>query len=732
MTAMKSSAHRPSDPFLGVTVLDDYRVVAHLRAEPRGDTYRALPQHTGTPVQVKLLAQSLPRDTTARATWARVWGQAERMPRLDHPNVERVLDCGLVRVDGAERFCVVTELLDGESLQAHVHARGRFAVDEVLTIGQQVAQGLAAAHRVGLVHGDLRATNVTLVGHASNDGSDARVVLCDLGLTNLLLAGLGSSHTLGEMLCSPESIAPEQIRGEPTTPATDVYAFGVVLYRLLTGLSPFHADNTTQMLRAHLTRPVPQMRDRCHALEVPPVLEALVRRCLAKRQEDRPQSIDTLLAGLQECEATVLSMSAPGTPSWVTPRNAASLPARARAEADRPARILVEASQTSSPLSEHLTIDVLPEDGTPTLLLPTARGILPARTPSASDTPALTEATVAALTPAPAQHPSTPHGLDAPSPVPTTPTVVVSSVTPAAPSAPPDAPAVIDPAPIAPAAASAAAPEVSPPPVAPPARPAPHRAAPLALAAAAATLAAVYSLVARHPRPPAPASSPVVALPAPATPAAPPATATVHLEVRSNTPQPTLSLRGRTYPLPIEIEIEPGREQEMIELSAQGHMTRRMWLVLDRTMRLQLDLDAAPAPDAPTPAAARRGAVPPRPAAVLPARLAAARLAAARLAAARAGATRPAVDPVQQFIQARLGDVAPCVQTARAAGVASGTRLFVRIVLKPSGRVRTASAQPSSDAEGAAGRCIESAIRRWTFPPPRTPEAAEIVQPFTL
>ncbi len=342
MTAMKSSAHRPSDPFLGVTVLDDYRVVAHLRAEPRGDTYRALPQHTGTPVQVKLLAHSLPRDNTARATWARVWGQAERMPRLDHPNVERVLDCGLVRVDGAERFCVVTELLDGESLQAHVHARGRFAVDEVLTIGQQVAQGLAAAHRVGLVHGDLRATNVTLVGHASNDGSDARVVLCDLGLTNLLLAGLGSSHTLGEMLCSPESIAPEQIRGEPTTPATDVYAFGVVLYRLLTGLSPFHADNTTQMLRAHLTRPVPQMRDRCHALEVPPVLEALVRRCLAKRQEDRPQSIDTLLAGLQECEATVLSMSAPGTPSWVTPRNAASLPARARAEADRPARILVE------------------------------------------------------------------------------------------------------------------------------------------------------------------------------------------------------------------------------------------------------------------------------------------------------------------------------------------------------------------------------------------------------
>jgi len=717
MTAMKPSAHRPSDPFLGVTVLDDYRVVAHLRAEPRGDTYRALPQHTGTPVQVKLLAHSLPRDNTARATWARVWGQAERMPRLDHPNVERVLDCGLVRVDGAERFCVVTELLEGESLQAHVHARGRFAVDEVLTIGQQVAQGLAAAHRVGLVHGDLRATNVTLVGHASNDGSDARVVLCDLGLTNLLLAGLGSSHTLGEMLCSPESIAPEQIRGEPTTPATDVYAFGVVLYRLLTGLSPFHADNTTQMLRAHLTRPVPTMRDRCHALEVPPVLEALIRRCLAKRQEDRPQSVDTLLAGLQECEATVLSMSAPGTPSWATPRNAASLPSRPRVEPDKAPRIIIEGSQTSSPQIEHITIDMLPDDGTPTLLIPTARGILPARTPSASDTPALTDVT--ALTLPLAEPPAAPEGLDAP------------SVTPATPSAPAVPPAAVEPAPIAPAA-SATATNTAPQPLGPTVRTAPHRAAPVALAAAA-TLAAVYSLIARHPRPPAPVSSAVVALPPPAALSATPATPTVHLEVRSNTPRPALSLRGRTYPLPIEIEIEPGREQEMIELSAQGHQTRRMWLVLDRTMRLQLDLDATPAPEAPPPpSAARRAVAPARPAVAPPARLATARLAAARLAAARAGATHAAVDPVQQFIQARLGDVAPCVQSARAAGVPSGARLFVRIVLKPSGRVRTASAQPGSDAEGAAGRCIESAIRRWTFPPPRTPEAAEIVQPFTL
>ena len=301
---MKPAPHRPSDPFLGVTVLEDYRVVAHVRAEPRGDTYRALPLHTGQPVLVKLIAQGLPRDNSARATWARVWGQAERMPRIDHPNVERVLDCGLVRVEGAERFCVVTELLEGDSLQAHVRARGRLAVDEVLTVGQQIAQGLAAAHRVGLVHGDLRATNVTLVGHASNDGSDARVVLCDVGLTNLLITGLGGSPTLREMLCSPESIAPEQIRGEPTTPATDVYAFGVVLYRLLTGVAPFHADNTTQMLRAHLTRPVPAMRDRCQALEAPPVLEAFVRRCLAKRQEDRPHTIDALLAGLQECEAT--------------------------------------------------------------------------------------------------------------------------------------------------------------------------------------------------------------------------------------------------------------------------------------------------------------------------------------------------------------------------------------------------------------------------------------------
>jgi hypothetical protein len=277
----------------------------------------------------------------------------------------------------------------------------------------------------------------------------------------------------------------------------------------------------------------------------------------------------------------------------------------------------------------------------------------------------------------------------------------------------------VDPAPVTPAAPIAVTPPL---PSQLPARPAPHRAAPIALAAGAATLAAVYSLIAPHPRRLAPVT-PAVTVPTPPAPATPPRATTIHLEVRSNAPRPSLSLRGRTYPLPIEIEIEPGHDQEMIELSAQDFQTRRMWLVLDRTMRLQLDLEATPAPEAPAPPSAAPHTAPPaRPLVALP----------ARLAAARPTAANTPVDPAQQFIQGRLGDVAPCVQMARAAGVSSGTRLFVRITLKPSGRVRVVSAQPGSEGEGAAGRCIESAIRRWTFPPPRTPEAAEIVQPFTL
>ena len=128
-------------------------------------------------VVVKELSHPLLADRDAHASWAPVWEYAERLQRLDHPNVERVIECGLAPTRESDVFCVVTNAVVGETLHARVRREGRLAVVEALMIGQQIARGMAAAQRLGLIHGDLRATNVVMAPTASNDGAESRAVL---------------------------------------------------------------------------------------------------------------------------------------------------------------------------------------------------------------------------------------------------------------------------------------------------------------------------------------------------------------------------------------------------------------------------------------------------------------------------------------------------------------------------------------------------------------------------
>ncbi len=498
--ATMNTASTSTDPFVGATVLENYRVTAHVRREPRGECYQARSLREGENVLLRFMSRAVFAPGPA-ATWGPLWAYAERLQRLDHPNLERVLECGMARMLNEEQFCVVSDALEGDTLLAHVRAVGPLPVADALTLGRQIAQGMAALHRLHVVHGDLRATNIILVRSASNDGADACPVVCELGLTSLALRSQQITASLRAMLVSPESIAPEQIRGEVATPATDIYAFGTVLYRMLTGAAAFGGDNTSQTLRAHLTRSVPPLAMHCD--NVPDSVEALVRKCMARRPEDRFPSFEALLATLQQCEATVLSIASNRSPSWVSLTAPTTVFEASASRADAP------------------------------------------RDPAHAAFDALEAAAEAAREASEAQ--------------------------------PSNAPAES----VAPATAAPASPSVSP---------ANRRKLHIA-AAITLGFGCVFGFVAsamrasRHAAPTAQTASLAADAPRRA----------VRFEVRSQTHNAQATIRGRTYPAPIEIELGPGTDPEMVEVSAPGHVTRRVWMVLDRTMRVQLDLD----PEAP-------------------------------------------------------------------------------------------------------------------------------------
>lgn len=460
------------DPLLGAVILHSYRVLECVSDEPRGKNYRAEVVATGAPVLVKSMSPPQ-RVRTSRSTWMEAWGDAETLRRLDHPHVERVLECGLARSGEHDLFCVVTEMPDGETLHARLRRVQRMSVAESLTCARQIAEALSAAHRLGITHGDLRPTNVVLCPLPPGGTETVSVTVEDFGLLGLMQRAARRAPTLREMTGTPEYMAPEQIQGEAVTPATDLYALGVILYRMLCGRGPFQADNTMQLLRAHLTRTVPAMSERAPGVAVPAAVENLVRKCLAKMPVDRPTDAAELASALADCAAAI--------PRTATASRFAPAPPKA-----------VTVAPVVEPYDDEAQTTV--------------------RTPAVMPT--------------------------------------------------------------------------RPPPPVHSTREAWTRGA---IVATVACLAAVTLHIQTRERLPDGDIAPVRVLARTRGPVR--HEEAVRFELRSQTHGASATLRGRTYPVPFQIEVSPGTEPEMIEVSAPGATPRRLWLPLDHPMSLQVDLE---------------------------------------------------------------------------------------------------------------------------------------------
>jgi serine/threonine-protein kinase len=256
-----------------------YRLEELIGRGGMGVVYRAYDLRLKRPVALKLVAPSLARDDGFRERFAH---ESELVMSLEHPNVVPIYDAG--DVDG--RVYLAMRLVDGTDLRSLLRTEGALKPDRAIAICTQIAAALDAAHARGLVHRDVKPSNVLL-------DSSGHVYLADFGLTRSLedeQDGAGEDRTVG----TPAYLAPEQLEGRPLDGRADLYSLGCVLYECLTGEPVFPRGSRLAVAWAHLEEEPPRASKRRAGL--PEAIDAVVGRALAKEPDERFPTCGALVA----------------------------------------------------------------------------------------------------------------------------------------------------------------------------------------------------------------------------------------------------------------------------------------------------------------------------------------------------------------------------------------------------------------------------------------------------
>lgn len=270
---------------LPALLADRYEVGELLGAGGMARVHRGHDRVLDRPVAIKLLDPSSAGDSKFLALFAR---EARSAAGLVHPNAVTVFDTG---VDGENHF-IVMELVEGGTLRDRIMADGPMEPERARRSAVDIARALTAAHNLGLVHRDVKPGNVLIA-------TDGRLKVADFGIAHAVEDE--TTHG-GEVLGTASYLAPEQARGEPTTPASDVYSLGCVLYEMIAGHPPFTGDQPVAVAAKHLHQaPVPIQSLRP---SVPPALAAVVERALRKSPDERFTDGGDLLAALEGAATT--------------------------------------------------------------------------------------------------------------------------------------------------------------------------------------------------------------------------------------------------------------------------------------------------------------------------------------------------------------------------------------------------------------------------------------------
>ncbi|MER7893856.1 protein kinase [Micromonospora sp. NPDC094482] len=270
-----------------------YRLDERVATGGMGDVWRGTDLVLGRQVAVKVLLPALVSDPDFIA---RFRAEARIMAALRHPGIVQVFDCGEDDLpDGGRADYLVMEFVHGEPLSKRIEAAGRLDVAETMSIVAQAAQALNAAHRGGIVHRDVKPSNLLVQ-------EDGTVVLVDFGVARS--TNVTSITSTNAVPGTALYMAPEQAAGRPVSGATDIYALGAVAFCCLTGGPPFTGDNPLQVAVRHLDDEPPELSH-----DIPEAVRALVSRALAKDPADRFSSG----AAMAEAARTAVTDGAPPT-----------------------------------------------------------------------------------------------------------------------------------------------------------------------------------------------------------------------------------------------------------------------------------------------------------------------------------------------------------------------------------------------------------------------------------
>ncbi|AFE09871.1 serine/threonine protein kinase [Corallococcus coralloides DSM 2259] len=273
-------ASAPPDPLLG-TQLGEFVIKERIGAGGMGVVYRAEHPLIGKQAAIKVMRMELVSPQQVQ----RLLVEARSVNAIRHTGIIDIFGFGTLP---DERPYVIMELLRGRSLSDFVRENRRMELESVIWVMDQMLAALGAAHRAGVVHRDLKPANVFVVEAPETPIS---IRLVDFGIAKLMESRDNPLTADGLVLGTPEFMAPEQIRGDTVGPATDLYAAGVMMFQLLTGVRPFQGESV-QVMFAHLEQSPPTPSSRLEGL--PKEVDALVLRLLAKDPASRPPSAEAV------------------------------------------------------------------------------------------------------------------------------------------------------------------------------------------------------------------------------------------------------------------------------------------------------------------------------------------------------------------------------------------------------------------------------------------------------
>jgi eukaryotic-like serine/threonine-protein kinase len=272
---------KPSSSMIGTVLSGRYRLEAKLGSGGMSTVYLARDQTLDRPVAVKVMHREMSEQEDQLQRFRQ---EARAVAKLSHPNVVSVIDAG---EDGGHPY-IVFEYVKGETLKQRIGRVGALDTQEAIAYAIEVARGLGVAHGRNMVHRDIKPQNVLI-------DEEGRAKLTDFGISRQLEQD-GVTAT-GRVLGTTDYVAPEQAMGKGVDPRSDIYSLGVVLYEMLVGQVPFHADSQVGVAMKHVNEELPDVQRR--RPEVSAAVALVVERSTAKNPAERYQAIGEMADDLE-------------------------------------------------------------------------------------------------------------------------------------------------------------------------------------------------------------------------------------------------------------------------------------------------------------------------------------------------------------------------------------------------------------------------------------------------